>query len=145
VVTGSQRLDTNVPRIAARFRAASAEARRKAAFLACAHAVASAEISGADVERALGLIPEGRVEPELRRRLEGIAAGFDDEYFRLGEQESDETRAASRRAFRKARAASALAFALVGDHAELHEAIYESLAACEDPAPLISRLGEMLA
>lgn len=76
----------------------------------------------------------------LRERLKSLAARFDDEYFQLDEEGQKQQ---SRLSFSKARATSALAFAMDVDDTLLHEAIYESLFALDDRAEL-TRLVELL-
>jgi len=46
--------------------------------------------------------------------------------------------------FSKARATSALVFALSDEPAHLHEAIYEAIAAVDDPAELVQAVEDML-
>lgn len=136
------RLDSNQPRLADLFRRATAEVRRQASHLACEHAVAATGVAGPDVVLALEVMSKRGGEPEVRRRLNQLAEEFDDEYFRLDEEDESDREQVSR-AFRKARAIAALAFALTDDDGELHEALYEALAACPEPA-LVSRLETVL-
>jgi hypothetical protein len=71
----------------------------------------------------------------LRERLESLAARFDDEYFQLDEDGGAAQKQEALHHFSKARATSALAFALATE-AQLHEAIYEALSALDEPGEL---------
>jgi hypothetical protein len=72
-----------------------------------------------------------------RAALVACAAELDDEYFRLDEEGEPAQKQEALRLFSKARATSALVFALSGDEAQLHEAIYEAIAAMDDPGDLM--------
>lgn len=139
------RLDSVAPQVADRFRLAAPNARRHATLLACEHCVSATGLSGADVERALEVLRSAALPgPELRHRLEALAAGLDEEYFRINEDDAPGRKHEALRAFLKARAASALAFALTENDACLHEAIYEAIAAIEDPALLVGLMDRAL-
>lgn len=81
-------------------------------------------------------------DASLRERVENQAARFDEAYFRL--EESGDQAQEALLAFSKARAMCALAFALAADDAQLHEAIYESLSALEEPGELLRLLEQTL-
>ncbi|WP_437967623.1 hypothetical protein WMF04_50180 [Sorangium sp. So ce260] len=132
------RLDSLSPTLAERLRKASPQKCRLAAVVACELASASAGLSGQEVALALGALRCGAAAPPfLQQRLERLAAQLDDEYLRL-EQEGDPSKnPESLRVFSKARATSALVFALSNDSAQLHEAIYEAIAAMSDPDELV--------
>lgn len=130
------RLDSVAPSVADRFRRATPERRREAAHVACERAVVAARLTLPDVGEALAVIRGAPlVDPTLRERLESRVEQFDDAYFQLGESGGPHGEALGW--FRKARATSALAHALVADDRELHEAIYEALNALDESAELL--------
>ncbi|WP_437685681.1 hypothetical protein [Sorangium sp. So ce176] len=132
------RLDSVSPTLAESFRRASSAKRRQAAVVACELAASSADLAGQEVGLGLAALRGGAAgQPDLRQRLEDLAAHFDDEYLRLNEEVDESRKAETLRLFSKARAASALAFALIHEPGELHEAIYEAIAALDDPSELI--------
>jgi hypothetical protein len=130
------RLDSVAPVLAARFRQAPSNNRRQAAQVACEQAVVAAGLTAPEVSEALAVL-RGTAAPDvsLRERLDSLAARFDDEYFQLDEDGGQKQQALL--CFSKARATSALAFALAADDAQLHEAIYESISALDEPAELV--------
>jgi hypothetical protein len=80
----------------------------------------------------------------VHHKLEVLAAQLDEQYFKLSEKaEPAESQALA--TFRKARAAAALAFALSQDSAQLHEAIYEAIAASSDRSEVIRAAANTLA
>ncbi len=132
------RLDSVSPTLAESFRRASPANRRQAARVACELAVSSAGLTDPEVAASLDALCAGApAEASLRAELERLADRFDDEYLRLEEDGDHAEKSEALRLFWKARAASALAFALSGDDAKLHEAIYEALAAMADPSELV--------
>lgn len=139
------RLDSVAPSIAERFRQASPSKRRQAALVACERAAASAHLSGQRFGRALDAL-RGMIgpDPHLRGLLEDAAAEFDNEYFRLNEEGDGTRQQEALMLFSKARAASALVFALSGDDAQLHEAIYEAITAIDDPGDIVRLVEEAL-
>lgn len=130
------RLDSVAPVVAERFRQAPSNERRQAAQVACEQAVVAADLTAPEVSEALAVL-RGAAAPHasLRKRLESLAARFDDEYFQLDEEGGQKRQALV--CFSKARAASALVFALAADDTQLHEAIYESISALDEPAELV--------
>ena len=118
--------------------------RRDATRLACEAAVSATAFAAPEAREALAVL-RGSASPDasLRVRLERLAAVLDDEYLRLNEAGGDERQVSP--CFYSARAASALAFALTGDDAQVHEAIYESIAALPEPAELVRLIEEALA
>jgi hypothetical protein len=72
----------------------------------------------------------------LQQRLEQLAAQYDAEYLRLDEEGDESRRSESLRLFSKARATSALAYAL-SENALFHEVIYEAMAALSNPDELV--------
>ncbi len=130
------RLDSVAPAAAKRFRQAPSNKRRQAAKLACEQAVLAAELAAPEVNEALAAL-RGAVTPDvsLRERLESLAARFDDAYFELDENGDQKQQALV--CFSKARATSALVYALSDDDNQLHEAIYESISALAAPAELV--------
>ncbi|WP_434046052.1 MULTISPECIES: hypothetical protein [Sorangium] len=132
------RLDSFSPALAERFRKASPQKRRMAAVVACEFASAAAHLSDQEVALALDALRHDKAAPPfLQQRLECLAAQFDDEYLRLDQEEDESRKPESLRLFSKSRATWALVFALFHDPAQLHEAIYEAIAAMNDPEELV--------
>jgi hypothetical protein len=132
------RLDSISPILAESFRRASPAKCRQAAVVACELATASAGLAGQEVALALDALRRGAAaHPSLQQQLEGVAAQLDDEYLRLNEEGDESKKSEALRIFSKARAASALAFALSDDPAQLHEVLYEAIAAMSDPHELM--------
>jgi hypothetical protein len=137
------RLDSVSPLVAARFRQAPSNKRREAARLACEQAVVATGLAAPEVTEAMAVLRgAAAADVSLRERLDGLAARLDDEYFRLDEDGSQKQEALLY--FSRARAAAALAFSLAADDAQLHETIYESISALDDPAELMRRLEHAL-
>lgn len=132
------RLDSVSPTLAESFRRATSVKRRQAAVVACELAASSADLAGIEVDLGLAALRGGAAgQLDLRQRIEGLAAHFDDEYLRLNEEGDESQKAESLRLFSKARAASALAFALTDEPGQLHEAIYEAILALDEPGELV--------
>ena len=132
------RLDSVQPRLAEAFRRASPLRQREATRLACEGAASAAELSGPEVDAALETLRTGGpARADLRADLEALAARLDEEYFRLDQDGTEVDQPAALRVFSKARATSALAFCLAPNPGDLHEAIYEAIAALEDPRELV--------
>ncbi|WP_437659214.1 hypothetical protein [Sorangium sp. So ce1182] len=132
------RLDSFSPALAERFRKATPQKRRLAAVVACELASAAAHLSGQEVALALEALRHGRAAPlVLQQRLERLATQLDDEYLRLDQEEDESKNPESLRLFSKARAIWAVVFALFHDPEQLHEAIYEAIAAMSDPEELV--------
>jgi hypothetical protein len=126
-------LDTVAPVEVELFRQAPVSKRRAAALFACEHAVVAGHVTAPEVDEALAVLRGAAVcDASLRERLERLAARFDDEYFELDEDDSRKQEA--RVWFSKARATSALTFALAADDSHLHDAIYESIHSLREPA-----------
>lgn len=141
------RLDSVSPRLAASFRQAPPAKRRRAARLACEIAVSSIGLSDREIVLALEMLrSEAPIPAPLRLKIESLAAHLDEEYFRLDKEaeENDGDKAEAISYFSKARAASAVMFALSNDDGQLHEAIYEAIAALDDPSGLVSSVEEAL-
>lgn len=138
------RLDSIAPALAARFRQASADKRRQAALLACQYATTAVWLVTPEVGEALVVLQGlATATSSLRQRLEEMAVDFDDQYFRLDEQGDPANKDEALRLFSKARATSALAFALSGED-QLHEALYEAVAAVNDPEELTRLVDSIL-
>ena len=72
----------------------------------------------------------------MRHKLEVLSEQLDERYFKLSEgAESISSEALD--TFRKARAAAALAFALSPNSEQLHEAMYEAIAASIDQSETV--------
>ena len=129
------RLDSIYPVVAEGFRQAPSNKRWQAARVACEQAVVAADHAAPEVSEALAVLRGGTPpDTSLRERLASLAALFDDEYFRLDEDGQKQLALAC---FSKARATSALGFALVAVDTQLPEAIYESIPALGEPAELV--------
>lgn len=130
------RLDSVAPLLASRFRRAPPDKRRSAARIACEKAVLTTGLTASDVRDAMTFLSGATsLDESLRQRLETLAASFDEQHFRLSEDVNQQQQALE--CFSRARASSALAFCVAADDGELHEAIYESIAAVDDPAELM--------
>lgn len=134
----TNRLDSSNPQLAEALRRASDLQRREATRVACERAASATEANGPEVAAAILAFRAGKAPgPRLREDLEAAAARLDEEYFRLEEQGPVAAKAEALRLFSKARATSAFAFAMSTDPGELHDAIYEALAAVDDPRDII--------
>jgi hypothetical protein len=99
-------------------------------------AISNAALSGQGVDEALILLRGGAGDRNaVQETLSSLSTEYDEIYFRLGEDPSQ--REAALLAFRKARAASALAFALSPKSEQLHDAIYEAIAASSDKRDML--------
>ena len=136
------RLDSISPELAKSFRHATPAHRRKATLVACTLVASRVGLEGEEVVAALEHLRHGgEVDRDLLRKIESLAARLDDEYLRLDE-EGDETKRPE--VLRQARAASALGFALSEGPGQLHEALYEALAAVDDVTEVIRPVAEAL-
>ena len=139
------RLDSSSPDLAESFRHATPAHRRKATLVACTLVASRVGLEGEEVVAALEHLRQGgKVDRELLRKLESLAARLDDEYLRLDAEDDESKRPEVLRLFSKARAASALGFALCADPGQLHEALYEALAAVDDATEVIRPVVEAL-
>ena len=139
------RLDSVSPTLAESFRRAPTAKRRKAARLACEIAASSVGLHDKEVLLALeALRSDAPVAPAVPEQLERLATSFDDAYLGIEDQGDEAKKPEALRFFSKARAASAVMFALSNDAAQLHEAIYEAIAALEDPAELVRSVAAVL-
>lgn len=139
------RLDSISPDLAESFRHATPAHRRKAALVACTLVALRVGLEGEEVVAALEHLRHGgEVDRALFRKIESLAARLDDEYLRLDEEGDETKRPDVLRLFSKARAASALGFALSEDPGQLHEALYEALAAVDDATEVIRPVAEAL-
>ena len=134
------RLDSKAHGLAEAFRKAPAARRRMAALVACERVVPFVGLDvDDDVKAGLRALQEGRHnEPSLRARLSALSGRFDEEYFQLAEEGDEAKKPEVQRLFAKARATSALAFALTEDASQLHETIYEAISGLvDDPTDLV--------
>lgn len=137
------RLDLLAPELAEKFRTATPAQRRAATLAACTLAVSQVALEGSAPARALEHMRlGGAVDSELGQQLKALATELDDAYLRLeGEGRRSLT---SLRMFQKARAVSSLVFGLADDPGQLHEAIYEAIAAFDDGAAVIGCVSALL-
>jgi hypothetical protein len=120
--------------------------RRQAVLKACLLATSSSGLSGGEVDTAIELLRQGIRSDFIRRRLETLSEHLDEEYLDLRDAQSDTQIGVEALArFNKARAASALAFALSADPDVLCECIYEAIMALLDRAKVIEALETTLA
>jgi hypothetical protein len=92
-------------------------------------AVAQTGLRGSDVDAALTVLRTERNQSlDIRQKLQDLSEQLDEQYFELSEEGASMPPEALDM-FRKARAASALAFALTPNSEQLHEAVYEAIAA----------------
>ncbi|NVJ20233.1 hypothetical protein HUW62_03225 [Myxococcus sp. AM011] len=139
------RLDSIFPDLAERFRLAPPEHQRKAALNATVLAALSVGLEGEGVVPALEHLRRGGdMDRELLAKIERLATRLDDEYLRMDEDIEEAKRPEALRLFSKARAASALRFALSEPPGQLHEAIYEAITAVDDPAVVVGPVIEAL-
>jgi hypothetical protein len=139
------RLDSISPDLAESFRHATPAHRRKATLVACTLVASRVGLEDEEVVAALEHLRHGgKVDRDLLRKIERLAARLDDEYLRLDEEGDETKRPEVLRRFSKARAASALGFALSEDPGQLHEALYEALAAVDDASEVIRPVAEAL-
>jgi hypothetical protein len=136
------RLDSMSPSLAKAFQSGGDKQRQQAALMACITAVSDTGVNGAEIDEAMETL-RGRAQgsPNLRSRLEALSADLDDKYHQLSEN-ADQMTPEALLLFRKARAASALAFALSGDG--LHEAIYEAISAANDRTAALQSVTQAL-
>jgi hypothetical protein len=131
------RLDSLSPTLTNAFRNASDDQRRRAALAACLVAVAQTGLRGSDVDAALALLRDERNQrSEIRHKLEVLSEQLDERYFKLSE-EAESISSEALDTFRKARATAALAFALSPNSEQLHEAMYEAIAASTDQSETV--------
>ena len=132
------RLDSVSTIAAERFRRASSYKRRKAVLVACIYVASSVDLATPEVAEALSVLRESSVSHgSLRQRLEETAAGIDEQYFQLDESGDPVKKREALVLFSRARVDTALAFSLSDDDGQIHDAIYETLIALEDPAELV--------
>jgi hypothetical protein len=141
-MTPAFRLDAVYPALAESFRQASAAKRWQAARIASELAASSTNLADQEVVAALDALHAGApADASLLARLQDLAARFDDQYLQIDQEGNQATKLEALRHFSRARATSALAFALCDDAAQLHEAIYEAIAAMDDPGDLVLAVG----
>jgi hypothetical protein len=139
------RLSSVSPTLAERFRGAPTGIRRQAALVACEIAVSSVGLRDKEILLALEALRSGTpLDSALRGQVERLAASFDDEYLRLEEEEDEGKKAEVLSFFSRARAASAIMFALSDDAGQLHETIYEAITSLENPAELVQSVETVL-
>lgn len=144
-MTSISRLESLSPRLAESFRQASLLKQRQAALEACIIAVSRVGLEENEVNAAIEMLRcGGAAKSSVREQLEMLAARFDDEYFELDEGGDEVTKSEALRLFSKARAATALVFALSEDPGQLHEAVYEAIAAMNDPAEVMQGVDKAL-
>jgi hypothetical protein len=126
------RLDTISTKLAGQFRDAPNEKKKKAVLFACRLANARTRLEDPlAIEAIDALSREQVVDRETVSRLDALAARLDDDYLTLEERDSKRTQK-SLDLYLKARAASAVAEAARDVPDDLHEAVYEAVAAVND-------------
>jgi len=140
------RLDTVSPDLAKSFEKADPATRRQAVAAACALVTSRIGLNDADVMTAIdSLLSGNRIDHTLRQKMEALSAEFDDRYLALADDADETSRNLALGFFSKARAISAVAFALSDNLSELHEALYEAISALDDPTEVISMLAKLCA
>lgn len=120
------RLATLSKDVARTFARASKASRRATVLLACERAVKAAQLTAPEALEVLAsLRGESKLAAGGRKRILRLVEQLDEAYFDLSERSGKAAAAKSAAAFRKARAAAALGYALGKDEA-LHEALYEA-------------------
>ena len=119
--------------LAEALRSAPPSARRKAVLVAREIAVSQAKLEGKVITDALESLRHGLpMEEALQEQLKNLVARLDEEYLQLAEQDDDARKPDVLRLFSRARAASALIFAISEDDGQLHEAVYEAINVVDD-------------
>lgn len=135
------RLDSADQQLAERLQGATADQQRAAAVRAALVALSSVDVSSDEVQAARAAIERGETDADLQRRLKAVAQQFDEQAFPLQEEQPDEYLAV----FSRARAVSALAFALDPDpQVAALEGVYEASAAFDDPDALFAAVAAEL-
>ena len=138
------RLDSISASLAASFRQADEPQRRRATLAVCFIAVLSVGLREDVIDDAIIiLICGGNDSATVRHKLEVLSAHLDEEYFQLRDEAGQLTSEALL-LFRKARAISALAYALSPDSRQLNEAVYEAISASDDETEAIRLVEEAL-
>jgi hypothetical protein len=133
------RLDTIDATLASRLAQATPEQQRAAAAEAALLAASVTRLSGDVVEAASTALRQRRTDAGLRQQLDELTERLDDDGFDLQEQVDNGQATAQQyeAAFARARATSALSYALTEDAEEAAiESIYEAHAAVGDIARL---------
>lgn len=124
------------PELLALIEAAAPEQQRAAALAIARFAVERAGLADPAVDRALDALGAGTsIAPSIRKEVEQVAGRLDEEEGALSEavDRRRATQATYEAAFRKARAATAVAFALADDPFEAAtESAYEAQFAADD-------------
>lgn len=139
------RLNTISPELAKSFGKADPAKQRRAVAVACAVAVSRVGLDDADVKTAIdSLLSENPISHTLRLKMEALSADFDNQYFALEDDANETSHNVALGFFSKARAASAVAFALSENLSELHEALYEAISALDDPTEITDIVANIL-
>lgn len=138
-MTSISRLESLLPRLADSFRNADPFKQRKAVIDATVFAVSHAGLEGHEVTAATEIIRDavGEKKSALKAQLERLVGKFDDQYFELVDLDDENSKVTALHAFSKARAASALAFALSEEPDHLQEALYEAILAMNDSTEIV--------
>lgn len=134
----SSRLENKYPALAAEIKGANEHLVRQAIFQSCSNALALSGVVDDDfASAALRFLVDGIGDKEyLKSNVEQLAFKFDDEYIKKGESgEVGEAEGLS--LFSKARAFSALAFALSDEPHSALDAIYEAIMASDDGRAMV--------
>lgn len=126
------RLKSLSPSLAASYRQASHNQRRRAALTMCLFAIEQAGLQSDEVDDALGLLRRDVPgSSDMQQKLDRLAAELDERYFALSDNTDNITPEASAM-FQKARAAEALALVLSPKGEQFDEAIHEAIYASSD-------------
>lgn len=144
-MTNIPRLESVSPHLAESFRQASPLKQRQAVLEACVTAASRVGLEEEEANAAIEILRYGSAATsKMREQLETLAAHYDDQYFELSEEGDKATESDALLLFSKARVAAALAFALSEDSRQLHEALYEAIAAINDPTEVMQVVEKVL-
>lgn len=141
----NSRLKTLFPSLVTQLESASIEKQKEAFVLACTFVVKMINLNLKDVDLALNFLQkDADVNSQLlKNQLENLALSFDDAYLNLTENEQKTSEMMD--CFFKARAVSSIVYALSDSQEKFQEAIYELIAASENPQDVINIINEALA
>jgi len=139
----ANRLDSISPELSRLFSLGNFDKQFAAVLVACSQAINENGLENPEVFSAISLLRVGRGDVSLKASLNSLSDRFDDSYFKLS-NEDGLPKPESIPFFRKARATSALAFAIARDADELPEALYEAISAVEDRNTIIAAVEDAL-
>jgi hypothetical protein len=139
-----ERLGTVSQALSDAFRGAGEAPKRRAVLVACEIAVTQSGLQDEAVERALAILRPGESDLAVQLEIEALSDHLDHEYFRLQNEDKPAVSPDALVHFKKARAASAVAFALAPAPEALAEALYEAILAPGDRAGVMDAVATAL-